>query len=774
MARYPTFEEYEKSGKYNDGLKRTNDLLKKNQKDVQLLVLRLRFLSALRQDTTPSITELLAVQPPVQDLDDLVEIENAVVESQRDDFPQPTTSEPAVAKFWDAATKASASQNVKLDLLSLRFARAIAHRRLLDAQQALIQLKALLPSNRTVYTAHAAITYLLSTEKGDMHARLALMLARKAVRDGFDKEDPNLDCRVPGQIFAASGESADLKAAEGTRYGSSKQAIEALRRIRRKEGQNVEGEGEVQVIKDGASDADSLETQLAQKKAAFARLATANTERSDLASFTISAIQFFDEMTKTIPRGDRKRIKADACFLSISSLIRLFADQKDSANGSMYLLFAAYLAETLLRQDENIHEARMILVYLYMRLNLGSLALQMFHSLRVKEIQNDTVGHALFTQISRVLPFTAGETKQRQSKTEAVDPKKLANNALAVYERCERKLRETEAAVLSHGSTGMIFDLEELSASLRTSITRRIIHLEQRSLARLVDSGTGEDASLLGPRVTANWITTTDNRDFKATFKFGYEVERVLYGNGGETVPGKEWIVRALMADAAWCLALGKEAPVNDVDVLVQEFEQLQVDLGSLKINGDKDGNESSASLVDAEVLAGDLSYHALRLLKRLHASNDIHATTTISDDVHAMRSAIDRIPALILSDDDSISSTSMSQTANLRDHYAYLDVLRIIEKAASPIISAKEPAAHGDALAELKKLAQIKRSQLQTRARVHRDGVNPSKIKAFMMQDSALSKAVSPLNGVKDLDVFCEAISTSAKEGWDGVGKVK
>ena len=127
------------------------------------------------------------------------------------------------------------------------------------------------------------------------------------------------------------------------------------------------------------------------------------------------------------------------------------------------------------------------------------------------------------------------------SKKDSIDPFKRTAHALEVYTRHEEKLAETEASVLSHGQTGMIFDVRELRARLRSSLTRRTTYLVHRRIDRLVQGSSEEDVGQLGPRVVANWLQYMDNRDFAGTFDYRYNVEKVLHGCNG-ILPGKHWI----------------------------------------------------------------------------------------------------------------------------------------------------------------------------------------------------------------------------------------
>lgn len=742
MARYPTFEEYQKRGNFDDGIKRCDELLKRNPNDVELLTVKLQLVYATRADGGPILDQLLSIQPSVSDLRELVAIEEAVIDSQRDVFPRPKSGGAALTKLWENAFKASGAMNQKLDLQSLRFSRAIVNDRLGDAQQALIQLKVLQPKNRAIYMAHAAVTQLLSDSKEDLQSRLALSLARKAVTDKFDT-DKSLDWRVPGQIFALQDSAKDLDGIQDRAFSDSKQVFNALRKTKTL---TANGVPTAQQSKDPATvpSADWLYAEVNGLKQQFADLVTSNAQVDVILKFAANAIRLFTTSSTSIT-DVRGRGQADACFLSVSALVRAF-EQTDQV---CYLLQAAYLAETLLQYNTHIHEVRVVLVYVYMRLGLGSLAMRMFDSLSVKEIQHDTIGHALFTRLSYTHPHST--TLARKS---SFDPLQRTFNALSVYARCEDKLAENEASVLSHGQTGMIFDLHELRENLRTSLSRRVILLEQRRMDRLVHGAFGEDTASLGAKVTANWVTMTDNRDFSSTFDYGYNVEKVLHGQSG-TLPGRTWILYTLVTDLAWCMAMQSSPPISDsADKIFEELSENSVNTGVT------DDGAASLGMSNAEYLAGDLACQVLKFLQQWAVD-----PTNIFQEVDGVVQAVDRLNV------GDILSTDVAFPERIVDHYAYLDVLRLVVRSCS--ITAQKTPHSADELQRLGQTARTRVSDIQNRATNQKKRIRTTNVETLLKQNGEVWKAFKPF-GRNSIQSFCESVAASAKEGWEGLTNIK
>lgn len=747
MARYPTFEEYQQSGNYANGLKRCDDLLKKNPNDVTLLTLKLQLLHATKSAAQPVLDQLLAIQPPISDLRDLVAIEEAVVESQNDAFPPPRTSGPAMAKLWDAASKASGSANDKLDLHSLRFSRAIVNNRLQDAQQALIQLKALQPRNRVFYMAHVALTQLLSTSGDDLQSKLALSLARKAVVEKFD-EDRSLDCRVPGQVFAMQDSRVDLeRIADRAPFKESKQVCDALKRGGKGE---VNGVVESNESKDPSAvpPAEWLLAEVEALKKQFRGLIEACAGSEAMLKFAANAIRLFHTATSSL-KEDRRRVKPNACFLSISALIRVF----EQTNEIGCLLLSACLAEILLQQNPHIHEARMVLLYLYMRLGLGSLALRMWHSLSIKEIQHDTVGHALFTRLSLTHPSSTKLTTIKKP----IEPLERLSHALGVYSRHEEKLSECAASVLNHGQTGMIFDLQELRSDLRSSLTQRIIHLERQRTSRLLGTSPKE-APTLPPRVTADWLTFSDNRDFCTTFNYGYNVEEALQ-NSNAAVPGRQWLLCTLVVEQAHLLAAGANSaqkPAVDVEKLIAEFDSVETSMAKLDLNSN---SSFGVGVRESEFLVADLACQVLRILVNAATSG-----AKLSDELAAVAKAVERlnVEALVVAGDLLAES--------LVEHFLYLDVLQLVLKACGRV----EELGRGKEV-EVKALVESCKGYQKSIVAHAKEQARAKKdvgVKEALAMNAEVWDAVM-LFGEYEVKSFVDSVVESAKEGWDGVTKV-
>jgi N-terminal acetyltransferase B complex non-catalytic subunit len=792
MVRRPTFEEYQKRENWNDGIKRCDDLLKKSPKDSALLIVKLQLLcaaGAAEEKYQAVLDQISTIQPPIQSPADLATIEDAIDTAQQNHFPVPLSAGLTVAKLWDTAVKVPGMTVAgKYDLLSLRFSRAIAENRIADAQQALIQLKVMQPRNRALYMAHAAYTQLLSKDSSDMQARLALMLAKKAVADRFDADDPRLDCRVPGQIFAMQFADADLEGIKDrSRLVDSKQVFEAQARIRAAANIPDTEESDITTITTGvdeklqlASEPEDAEPPTKESliagntnmKKKFSILAQNDAGVPTLYEFAAKAAKQQHIATATL-KQQQHRATADACFLAISSLVKLYSKMQDDTA----LFRAAFLAERLMIYNDNFHEARLMLIYIYMRLGLGAPAFRLFESLRIKEIQHDTIGHVLFSRLSLTLPYPTKQTLRsttfaHEDNQPAPDPLERTARALSIYPRHENRLAETELEILSHLQTGMIFDLHALRDHLRRSLTRRITVLEHRRVARISGHApTLKHASEISPRRVANWTSYLDNRDFDAAFNHGLNVERLLHADGPEhNIPTGRWIQDVLAADCAWSLANDKTPLVVDPERLldVQPDEALG-DKTSGSTNSTNGTAQQLPTLSTTERTVGQISRHDLALLLSLRPSPGQEYPPNTSSTLDALTSSLSQLP---LSDD-----TTTAIASSLPIHFLTLDALKITLATCRSLLS------HKIAESEVRNLQSSASSRLAQLKAYVRARVTESKstsltntirerlLGATDAEDGGLREALE-LFGEDAVDTFVQNVAADVKEGWEGLEK--
>jgi N-terminal acetyltransferase B complex non-catalytic subunit len=531
---------------------------------------------------------------------------------------------------------------------------------------------------------------------------------------------------------------ADLKGVEGRRFGESKLVFDALRRAERKD---ADGESDVAAVEQSEVTEGTpgwLDQQIGSYKGRLTNLVTEDGVTAALHALAADSVRTYRTAVQSMDRF-RYRNVCDLIFVAISALIRVW----DNTNNHTALIQASFLGEALLKDNQHIHEAKVILIHLYMRLDLAAQAMRHWDSLSVKEVQFDTIGHAFLTRLSVVHPHKITTVKTKYS-----EPHAITANALAMYHRCEEKLAQTCANVLTNGQTGMLFELQELRENLRMSTTRRLISLEQRRLARLFKQPLDMKATQITPRLTAQWLAMKDNRDFKAAFDYGYNVERVLHDHSKP----ETWILYALAADTVWCVANGLVAPVKDAEILLEHLDKTTTTSGS-----------DASSLSRPELHAGQLSYRMLQLL--------VTPSSISSKSITELTTLLTNTDLSFLND---TTSDTPSFPLNLRQHYIHIDTLRTIPAFATHLLAStsKPPPPKKDLTALQAKATELF-ARIQKHAADQTSRLQVPHVRLCLQQAEGLWKVLQEF-GEDAIREFGAGIVEAAKSGWKGVGTVE
>lgn len=121
-----------------------------------------------------------------------------------------------------------------------------------------------------------------------------------------------------------------------------------------------------------------------------------------LVAFIANCLRLYNESFKLgveLPVSDR-RPGDDAALLAAMGLIRLFKLGRKNA-----LLQCIVVLEHSLLQSKHNYDALLILVRLYIFLGAGSLALERYSRLSIKNLQHTTLSWVLYTRISSIHPY---------------------------------------------------------------------------------------------------------------------------------------------------------------------------------------------------------------------------------------------------------------------------------------------------------------------------------------------------------------------------------
>lgn len=195
-------------------------------------------------------------------------------------------------------------------------------------------------------------------------------------------------------------------------------------------------------------------------------------------------------MNITLPISERHP-GDDAGILAVMGLTRL------SRYGDRHArLQCIAVLEFLISSSKHNYDALLILVRLYMRLGAGSLAIQLYSRLSIKNLQHATISWVLFTRISSIHPFAPSRRDPTQTPTDSV---KSLSIAIDWHKSAERFSSATVSQMLENGQYSMLFETLAVDKTIRASFAKFMFIVESHRIGRLMQfSGIKDYSSLLG------------------------------------------------------------------------------------------------------------------------------------------------------------------------------------------------------------------------------------------------------------------------------------
>lgn len=180
---------------------------------------------------------------------------------------------------------------------------------------------------------------------------------------------------------------------------------------------------------------------------------------------------------------------SDACALAVMSLVHLSSADSEGRSrpcSTTRLLQAALLLEFILC---SVHDYQTLLILVRVYLNLGtiSLAYKTYPRLSIKQIQNDTLSHNIFTRISTMHPGRITKALDISAGAKAeLDPVQGLQTALKIYTRSREQIPQMTKMALEHGNYHEVEGLLQLEKNVENSICKFMWRLECRRIARLL------------------------------------------------------------------------------------------------------------------------------------------------------------------------------------------------------------------------------------------------------------------------------------------------
>ena len=178
-----------------------------------------------------------------------------------------------------------------------------------------------------------------------------------------------------------------------------------------------------------------------------------------------------------LPVSDR-RPGDDAALLAAMALIRLFKIGRKTA-----LIQCILVLEHMLLQSKHNYDALLVLVRLYMFLGAGSLALDRYNRLSMKNIQHATVSWIMYPRLSTIHPLPANyATNGRVNIT--IAPVNEITNALRWHQSAEDLSRRAVHRMQENGQWGLSLDAFETSRVIANGFARCLLYAELRRIER--------------------------------------------------------------------------------------------------------------------------------------------------------------------------------------------------------------------------------------------------------------------------------------------------
>lgn len=188
----------------------------------------------------------------------------------------------------------------------------------------------------------------------------------------------------------------------------------------------------------------------------------------------------------------------DLCILAAMALLRTDGDSQTQMQVSeSAVIRATAILEHLLSYSPHNYEARLVLVRAYLLLGAGSLALENFSKLSVKQVQSETVAHNLYTRLATIHPHAAPPVYEGR-EYKALDPQASMIQSLNFYRTSDIASLKFRTRIFEEGGYVSAVDCVEYRNRTSASITRRMFALDVRRAQRLVGGDPGSRYNDLG------------------------------------------------------------------------------------------------------------------------------------------------------------------------------------------------------------------------------------------------------------------------------------
>ena len=185
-----------------------------------------------------------------------------------------------------------------------------------------------------------------------------------------------------------------------------------------------------------------------------------------------------------LPVSDRQP-GDDAALLAAMGLVRLYNRDKEKSYANNIALFrSVVILENVLSNSKHNYDALLLLVRLYMYFGAGSLAIERYSRLSIKNMQHATISWALFTHMSTIHPQpTKFPSVDGKSQT-VVNPSEDIAQILQWYQIADDLSNKSLNTMQENGLWNMCLDAFSTKLSVSQNFIRHQLFVEGKRIQR--------------------------------------------------------------------------------------------------------------------------------------------------------------------------------------------------------------------------------------------------------------------------------------------------
>lgn len=176
----------------------------------------------------------------------------------------------------------------------------------------------------------------------------------------------------------------------------------------------------------------------------------------------------------------------DAALLAAMGLIRLYKTRQHYPEHNNALLRSIVVLEHMLLRSKHNYDALLILVRLYMFLGAGSLALERYSRLSVKNLQHATVSWVLYTHISTIHPHPVTLSRTNGAGQTAIDPASDMAQAIDWHKSASGLCKKSVTSMQENGRWSMSLDALSTGTHIESGFSKLLLLVETKRIARFL------------------------------------------------------------------------------------------------------------------------------------------------------------------------------------------------------------------------------------------------------------------------------------------------